>query len=203
MPKPVVVVASTNPVKKAAARDAYLQVFFPEVEKKSLFGSAAELVKKYFNPDEVRLIGAEVATSVHVQPRSEEEAYLGARNRLNAIRGEYPEADCWIAIEGGVIITSDAVQEIGCLLVFRKNIDKVFRVEAPRFEVPEKTAALIRDGWEMGPANDKIFGRENSKQAGGMAGIITDELVTRYDLYYTPLLIAFSQSKNHHLYRKE
>ncbi len=76
-------------------------------------------------------------------------------------------------------------------------------VEAPRFAVAHQTALRIRAGMEMGPANDEVFGQTNSKQAGGMAGIITDQLVTRYDLYYTPLLIAFSQLKNAHLYEQK
>ena len=199
MPTVSVVVASENPIKKQAARDAYWQVFFPET-KKNLIESAAELLREVFNPDDVTITGVATESGVHVQPKSQDETVLGARNRLNAIRLSHPDADCWVAIEGGVIIRDDGVFEIGCVIVSHKGTDLEFVAHAPQFQVPTKTAALIRDGWEMGPANDHVFGMQNSKQAGGMAGVITDNLVIRYDLYYTPLLIAMSQLKNNHLY---
>jgi inosine/xanthosine triphosphatase len=199
MSKITLVVGSENPVKKCAARDAYMQVFFPEI--KGVLASIAEAIKDRFNPDEITIIGERVPSGVSEQPMSEEETRFGAVNRLVAVREKYKDADGWVAIEGGIIIRDGLVYEIGCVAVSVKNSYRISINRAIEFEVPTKTADLIKKGYEMGPANDLVFGIENSKQSGGMAGIITNDLVVRYDLYYTPLLIAFSQFKNAHLYQ--
>jgi non-canonical (house-cleaning) NTP pyrophosphatase len=53
---------------------------------------------------------------------------------------------------------------------------------------------------EMGPANDQVSGEVNSKQAGGVAGKVTDQLITREDITYIAAVLAFSQLKNKHFY---
>lgn len=197
--KRVLVVASHNPVKLSAASNAFAQVFMPELG--GFFNQWKQWFKDLIDPEEIRVIRAQVSSLVSSQPRSFEETEQGALNRLAAIRNQYPDAEAWAAIEGGVIILDDSVVEMGMVAVAHRDCPDVFKVEAPRFIIPHKSAAMVRGGVELGVANDKIFGLSNSKQDGGMAGIITNQLVTRYDLYYTPLLIAFSQIKNYHLYR--
>lgn len=195
----VLVVASHNRVKLSAARNAFAQVFMPELG--GFFNQTKQWIKDIVDPEDVKVIRADVASLVSSQPTTSKETELGARNRLAAIKKMYPDAEAWAAIEGGVVITEKSVIEIGVVIVSHKDCPQDFLVEAPRFTVAYQTDVRIRAGMEMGPANDQAFGLTNSKQDGGMAGIITDQLVTRYDLYYTPLLIAFSQAKNYHLFK--
>ena len=199
--KHVIAVASKNPVKLSAARNAFAQVFTPEYA--GFFDQCKQWLKDTFDPETITVLRASVPSLVSEQPTTMEETEQGARNRLHAIREQFPEAEAWVAIEGGVILRERSVIEVGCIIVAHKECPHTFMVEVPRFAVAHQTALRIRAGKEMGPANDEVFGQTNSKQAGGMAGIITDQLVIRYDLYYMPLLIAFSQVKNAHLYNTE
>lgn len=196
--KIIVVVGSENPVKKRAIRDAFIQVFLPETD--GWFGYIGEFLKNIFNPEEVRIIGIPTPSGVSEQPRTDEETYQGARNRLRAVQEAQPDADYWAVIEGGVTDDGVVMEETGYVLVAQKGVDRVFRGQVPRFEVPIKIAELIRGGMEMGPANDLITGKSNSKQAGGVVGEVTDQLIDREYINYIAAVLAFSSLKNRHHY---
>lgn len=197
--KIVVVVGSKNPVKKRAVRDAFIQVFLPETT--GLFSYLGELVKSIFNPEEVCIVGIDASSGVTDQPKTEQETYQGVYNRLQVIKQAEPDADYWVAIEGGVVDDGTVMEEIGYVLVMRKGIDRIFRGQVPRFEIPVKQAALVRGGMELGPANDQVTGKTNSKQAGGMAGEVTNQLIDREYICYIAAALAFSSLKNNHLYK--
>ena len=197
--KRVLVVASTHPVKLAAARNAFAQVFMPEFG--GFFNQVKQWFKDTFDPEELKIIRVVVPSEVSEQPMSSEETEQGARSRLLAVKQQYPDAEAWVAIEGGVVLANNSVIQTSCVAVAHRDCPEIFAVEAPKFTIPSKTAALVREGVELEAANTRIFGKTKQRRVGGTAGIITSQLVTRYDLYYTPLLIAFSQIKNYHLYQ--
>ena len=77
----VIAVASGNPVKVAAAAEAFRRMF----------------------PDQtVSIRSLSVPSDVAEQPLSDEETLLGARNRARHAQAACPEADFWVGIEGGV-----------------------------------------------------------------------------------------------------
>jgi inosine/xanthosine triphosphatase len=195
------VIASENPTKVNSARDAFVQVFMPEI-KGDFLTEIIEMFKDFINPDHLEIVSVSVPSLVPEQPRGEEETRTGAMNRLLAVKKMHPKASAWVSIEGGVIVSLDRVTEINVILVSVQGIEKIFEVETPKFEISYKTADHVRNGMELGPANDLVFGQKNSKQAGGMVGIVTSQLVTRYDIYYQSLLIAFAQIRNTHLYSR-
>jgi non-canonical (house-cleaning) NTP pyrophosphatase len=121
-------------------------------------------------------------------------------NRLKFIKEKYPEADYWITIEGGVIKLPGSMVEIGSVLVSKNGYDRNFHTEVSRFELPTLLAREIRDGMEAGPAADKVFGKSNIKQEGGIPGEVTDQCVTRLKITLIAAKIAFFQLKNNHLY---
>ena len=43
------------------------------------------------------------------------------------------------------------------------------------FDLPPAVAALVRQGMELGHANDHVFSLHNSKQSGGAVGSLTGE----------------------------
>jgi non-canonical (house-cleaning) NTP pyrophosphatase len=51
------------------------------------------------------------------------------------------------------------------------------------FYLPEEIARLVRDGMELGHADDVVFGRSNSKQQDGSIGLLTGGVIDR-TLYY-------------------
>jgi non-canonical (house-cleaning) NTP pyrophosphatase len=56
--------------------------------------------------------------------------------------------------------------------------------------LPEAVARLVRDGMELGEADDRFFGRDNSKQKEGAIGILSDGRVTRTVLYKPAVTFA-------------
>lgn len=58
------------------------------------------------------------------------------------------------------------------------------------FLLPSSLAALIEDGMELGDADDKVFGRVNSKQGSGTVGVLTDGLIDRARYYEHALILA-------------
>lgn len=56
--------------------------------------------------------------------------------------------------------------------------------------LPEAVARLIREGMELGEADDCFFGRDNSKQKEGAIGILSDGRVTRMTLYKSAVIFA-------------
>lgn len=159
------VVASINPVKLAAARGGLARVFQP-----------AELI----------IEGITVSSGVSDQPMSDEETLNGARQRMEAARLLRPDADFWIGIEGGCADTAHGLTCFAWVAVTDGARTGLARTGA--FILPEEVARLVRSGIELGEADDRVFGRSNSKQADGSVGLLTHGIVDR-TAYYTHAVI--------------
>jgi len=59
---------------------------------------------------------------------------------------------------------------------------------------------LIRQGKELGEADDIVFGRSNSKQENGAVGLLTDNAIDRAQLYEHAMILALIPFKNEALY---
>jgi non-canonical (house-cleaning) NTP pyrophosphatase len=68
------------------------------------------------------------------------------------------------------------------------------------FFLPEKVAALVREGVELGEADDRVFGRSNSKQKNGAVGLLTGDAVDRAGLYVPAVIFALIPFKNPEMY---
>jgi non-canonical (house-cleaning) NTP pyrophosphatase len=58
------------------------------------------------------------------------------------------------------------------------------------FFLPENLAHLVRQGVELGEADDLVFSRKNSKQSNGAVGLLTDDAVDRINLYVPAVIFA-------------
>ena len=58
------------------------------------------------------------------------------------------------------------------------------------FLLPTSLAKCIEEGMELGHADDKVFGRVNSKQQSGTVGVLTDGLIDRTAYYEHALILA-------------
>jgi inosine/xanthosine triphosphatase len=162
-----IVVASTNPVKIAAARQGFAALF-----------SQATL----------EVDGVNVPSGVSDQPMSDAETLQGARQRAANARRARPDADYWVGIEGGV-------EEIdGALLVFAwivvESDERSGRGRTGTFILPDEVARLVHDGMELGEADDAVFGRSNSKQDNGAVGILTGDVIDRTAYYAHAMTLA-------------
>ncbi len=175
-----VVVASKNPVKLNATQAAFEKMF----------------------PDETFTIdGVSVSSDVSDQPSTDEETYKGALNRSINAQKAMPEADFWVGIEGG-IEAKDADTESFTWVIALSKEDVRGKGRTSTFFLPPQVAELIKQGKELGEADDIVFGKTNSKQANGAVGLLTHDVVTRAGYYETAIIFALIPFKNPELYKR-
>jgi len=173
-----VVVASANPVKIEAVQMGFAKMF----------------------PDEsFGVQGVSAPSEVSNQPMSSDETLNGAMNRANNVSKLVTEADYWIGIEGGVE-DANAELEVFAWVVIKASNGKIGKGKTGSFFLPQKIAELVRQGVELGEADDIVFGRTNSKQANGAIGILTSDVITRTTYYVPAVIMALIPFKNERLY---
>ena len=171
---PRITVASHNPVKLAAARTGF---------------------ERLFPDDEFQVVGIAVESGVPDQPKSRAETMTGARNRAENARIQQPESDYWLGIEGGI---EDDTLGMACF-AWVHILDRRGRSgwgQTAVFYLPREVAALVRAGLEVGHADDRVFGRENSKQSSGAIGLLTDDVIDREAYYAHAVIMALTPFKN-------
>ena len=171
---PQITVASRNPVKLRAAQAAFQQLF-PE--------------------QPFAVSGIAVPSGVSDQPRSLLETMQGARNRAENARAVQPDSDFWVGIEGGVEDSPSGM----CCFARVYIIDRAGKIgigQTAVFYLPREVAELVREGLELGHADDIVFQRDNSKQANGAIGILTDDVIGREAYYIHAVIMALVPFKN-------
>jgi len=173
-----IIVASTNPVKIEAAQIGFTKMF----------------------PNErFDVQGVSAPSEVSDQPMSSDETLLGAMNRVRNVSKFVTEADYWIGIEGGIEEVNGELEVFAWVFVKAAN-GKIGKGKTGSFYLPHKIAELVRQGVELGEADDIVFSRKNSKQANGAIGILTDDVITRTTYYDPAVVMALIPFKNETLY---
>ncbi|MFO7320765.1 MAG: inosine/xanthosine triphosphatase [Chloroflexota bacterium] len=168
-----IVVASANPVKVEATLQGFQRLF----------------------PDQAFSVeGIEVESGVSSQPMSDEETLRGARNRAEAARAQRPEASFWVGIEGGVAEDGDRLLAFAWIVVLGRERSGSSRTAT--FILPEEVAALVRQGVELGHADDRVFGRTDSKRRNGSVGLLTGDVIDRVAYYAHAVVLALIPFKN-------
>ncbi len=172
-----IIVASTNPVKIGATRQGFQQMF---------------PTQKW------EIEGINISSGVDDQPRSHTETWEGAFNRARGAKAAKPEADYWVGIEGGIAERGENMEAFAWMVI----MDKEKRGEARTctFSLPKKVADLVKDGLELGDADDIVFGAENSKQKNGAVGLLTGNVMVRESLYIPAIILALIPFRNQELY---
>jgi inosine/xanthosine triphosphatase len=186
-PSPIAVaVGSTNPVKVNSVQRAF-ERFFP--------GAL------------ITVTGYATSSGVADQPMSDDETRRGAGNRAfaaaSACKGS--PADFAVGLEGGCedrdltvglaesLRLGEAPKHLECfawMAVLQISTGVVGWARTGSFVLPPAVASLVRSGVELGVADDRVFGRSNSKQQDGAVGLLTRGIVTRTDYYEHALLLA-------------
>ena len=172
-----IVVASQNPVKVTAARQGFQRVF-PE--------------------QSFEVMTASVPSGVSDQPMTDDETRRGAEHRVAGVRRQFPEADYWVGIEGGIERIDQQYQAFAWAVVTSPSGTGASR--SGTFLLPPRVAELIDQGMELGHANDEVFGEHNSKQHLGAVGLLTDGLIDRTALYVHAMQLALIPFKQPSLY---
>lgn len=171
-----VVVASTNPVKLQAAREGFTRMF----------------------PGETFAVeGVTAPSGVSDQPMSDVETLQGALNRARNVAALSPSADYWVGIEGGIEDRDGDMQVFAWVVVLSR--ERTGKGKTGTFYLPREIAELVRQGKELGDADDIVFGRSNSKQKNGAIGILTGDVLDRASYYVHAVIMALVPFKNPHL----
>lgn len=174
---PHIMVGSQNPVKMQAALLAFQRVF------------------RDLPQDAWTLTSVTVPSGVADQPMGDGETLRGARNRAEAARLAYPDADYWIGQEGGCA-NENGVMTCFAWMVVISHEGQVGQACTARFQLPEEVATLVRGGMELGHADDMVFGRHNSKQGDGSVGLLTGGAINRTEYYVHALICALVPFRN-------
>lgn len=163
-----IIVSSTNPVKIAACRSAFAWVFADASHE---------------------IIAVSVPSGVSEQPNADEETRQGAINRVRNARQQYPDADFWVGLEGG-LEWIDGEPLASAWMVVSDSSGRLGQVRTPTLPLPPAVKQLLLQGLELGEANDRVFSTRHSKQAGGAFGLLTRNLLTRESVYTQTLILA-------------
>lgn len=172
-----IIVSSQNPVKIQATLNGFDQMFPDQT-------FAADTVS--------------VPSGVSDQPMSDEEALRGAMNRADGARQAAPEADYWVGIEGGSEEMDGEIAAFAWVVV--RDRGSLGKSRTAAFFLPNQIAELMRQGKELGDADDIVFGRTNSKQDNGAVGILTNDVSDRTALYEHAVVLALIPFRNPRLY---
>jgi inosine/xanthosine triphosphatase len=172
-----ILVASSNPVKLTATKHGF---------------------EKMFSGESFEVQSCKNQVIISSQPMSDTETLEGAWKRANNIRDLAPDGDYWVGIEGGCEDKPGGLSAFAWVVVL--SADRCGRGRSGEFFLPEKVAALVRQGIELGEADDQVFSRNNSKQGNGAIGLLTDDAIDREGLYAPAVIFALIPFKNLELY---
>lgn len=124
-----------------------------------------------------------VPSNVAEQPRGHVETRTGAENRaraaFDAASTDGNDATLGVGIEGGVAPAE------GCEELFLVNWaaatdgGRLASATGPSFPLPDRVAARIEAGEELGPVMDDELGESDVKKRQGAAGVFTAGMVDR------------------------
>lgn len=172
-----IIVASRNPVKIKAVGLGF-QKMFPEIEW--------------------QVEGLTVPSGVRDQPMSNAETLQGAQQRSSNAQARYPDADFWAGIEGGIEFDAQDMNAFAWIVI--QNREALGKAKTGSFFLPPAVAQLVKEGKELGEADDLVFGQSNSKQANGAVGLLTNNILDRTQLYVDGVALALIPFKNPSLY---
>lgn len=172
-----VIIASKNPVKVQATRTGFSKM----------------LPKMNFDFE-----GISVPSGVSDQPMSDEETLQGAKQRAVNAKTVQPDADFWVGIEGGISIEGELMTAFAWIVILGKEGSG--QAKTGTFVLPQKIAKLVKEGKELGEADDLVFGKTNSKQKSGAVGLLTDDLIDRTSYYVQAVILALIPFRNADLY---
>ena len=169
-------VGSKNPVKVAASQAVLRRVYGGDID----------------------VSGVSVESGVSRQPWGDEETLRGALNRARAalwISG----ASLGVGLEGGLVEVDGQIYTSAWCAVAR--VDGTVGVAGgANMLLPPVVAQAVREGAELGPTMDELTGLENSKQAQGAIGILTQGHLDRQSAYEQILTLALARHLSPVLY---
>lgn len=172
----VVVVGSANPVKMDASIDGIASSL--QIDKQSISS-----------------MGINVKSGVPDQPIGDKETKQGAINRARAAFDVYMDDHLKkptyaVGLEGGVSYCENGGLECFAWIAIYDGV-RLGTARTGAFELPPQVTQHVRDGLELGQADDLVFGSSNNKQKGGAVGHLTKGVMNRAEYYKHAVILAF------------
>ena len=176
-----VIIASGNPVKINATKEAFLTVF-----------PGHSFVFE----------GIPVGSGVPDQPRGIDQTLKGAFNRVQNLKARGPKAAYYVGIEGGIVEQPSEWFAFAWMYI-ESGTGQVGKAQTGHFALPPRVIHWLEQGLELGEANDRVFGQENSKQKSGAVGLLTKDIIDRSEYYRHALILALIPFLRKDLYENE
>jgi inosine/xanthosine triphosphatase len=181
VPELSIAVASTNPVKLAAARMGFLRAF-----------PTQSITIQAFSPK----------IDTPAQPIGDMETYQGAMQRVGMLRTRFPDAAFWVGIEGGVEKRLHGGYDSFAWIIV-EDTGQQSSSRTSTFPLPPAVCRYLDQGMELGDADDRVFGRSQSKQQQGAVGLLTKNQITRTDLLAQSVFLALIPFQSPDLFKEE
>lgn len=134
---------------------------------------------------DVRITPVDVPSGVPSQPK-EGETRTGSENRARAALGDH---DLSVGIEAGVFEMEDGLYDIQhCTVIGRDGT--VTHGQGPGFRYPDRIAALVRDGYDVGEAMHMAYGENEIGKGQGAVGFLSKGLIDRKTLTEQSVIAA-------------
>lgn len=165
----------------------------------------------------LKVEGFDVESGVAAQPMGDEETQSGAQNRAvaayRAYRAKFHKfPHLAVGLEGGLEWSSDK-KMLFCMAwmccygkrthlivdlltssdstCYHGDKKPIFGLaKTASFPMPPPITKLVKEGMELGHADDKVFNRTNSKQGSGTVGILSNGIIDRSAYYEHALILA-------------
>ncbi len=171
-----VIISSKNPVKIQAVKNGF---------------------EKMFPNQQFEFVGVSVPSNVSNQPSSNSETFFGAKNRADNAANQV-NADFYVGIEGGIEHINNEAQAFAWIVI--NSAGKYGKSRTGTFFLPREIVKLLKEGKELGEADDIVFKRSNSKQENGAVGILTGDVIDRTKYYTEAVILSLIPFKNIGLY---
>ncbi|PIT89033.1 MAG: inosine/xanthosine triphosphatase [Candidatus Levybacteria bacterium CG10_big_fil_rev_8_21_14_0_10_36_7] len=135
-----------------------------------------EVFSKHFK--NLKVVAVEVDSGVNDQPMSDDETFLGAKNRAQAALKKVKDADFGVGIEGGIHEYSYGHFERSMVVIMDRKGN--FGVGATGgLLLPPVIIKQLKEGKNLEEAVDFLFGTKKIGEGIGMFGLMTKGVVTR------------------------
>ncbi len=171
-----IVLTSNNNVKLKVTEKAFSQIFTD---------AKLEIIQLDFEKDGPEPYGMKgVLNQIN-------ESITEAKKRIT-------DADYYIGMEGGVE-GEESLDEVAVVLVHTaKGVEGYSR--SVSFQIPRKVSSDIKNGLQLSDSVQDFLNTNNVKKGNGFVGILTNNLVTKEDLYFQPAVVAICKTINNSWY---
>ncbi|NSL51330.1 DUF84 family protein [Calidifontibacillus erzurumensis] len=146
-------------------------------KNKTKIGAVANVLASETN----EIVAVDVPSGVSLQPFSDEETLLGAKNRAHRALFE-TNSDIGIGLEGGVMETKE-----GMLLcnwgALKLKDGTEFIASGARILLPEDVARGLRNGFELSEVMEEYTAKHDVRSKEGAIGVFTNNLVQREEMF--------------------